>query len=265
MEYAADKPLRTLKAGQKRWNKTDPENVLTINSYFKMEIDMKKLIALCLLLCLVIAGFAETRAPGAFYTPEKLKEMSTLVFSGRVLKIETNDNYKVSFPVEAKVDKVVKGKLEEKKLSFKHKHPGRCIIIEKEFNTPRIGEEGTFYIQDQGGTLLLIGYIKNGNMPSKLLEAYNVFVKAMQSGDAGIINKHCLPHAISFTYEKRKNPGYGQDINTHFSKNGFDSAMVTVRKDAEGCFLIRTNTTALWFVETKAAGWKLYKYLGLAE
>lgn len=222
---------------------------------------MKMLIVLSLILGSVVVGFSETRAPSAFHTPEKLEEMSTLVFSGTVLKIEASDKYKVSFPVEAKVEKVVKGKLKEKELSFKHKHPGRCIIIEKEFNTPRIGEEGTFYIQDQGGTLVLIGYIKNGTMPEKLQEAYNAFVKAMQSGDAGTINQHCLPHAITFTYEKRKNPKYGQDINTHFSKNGFDSTMVTVRKDSEDCFLIRTNTTALWFVETKATGWKLYKYL----
>lgn len=88
--------------------------------------------------------------------------MSTLVFTGKVAKIETNDKYRVSFPTEAKVDKIVKGKLEEKKkeIAFKHKHPGRCIIIKKEYNTPEVGQTGTFYIQNQGGTLVLIGYIK---------------------------------------------------------------------------------------------------------
>ena len=122
---------------------------------------MKKIILASLAL-LVVLGFAraETRAPGAFRSPEKLKEMSTLVFTGTVLKIETNEKYKVSFPVEAKVDKVVKGELKEKELSFKHKNPGRCIIIEEEFNTPKVGQEGTFYIQKQGETLVLIGYIK---------------------------------------------------------------------------------------------------------
>ena len=121
---------------------------------------MKTLLSgLVVMLCLAPA-YAETRAPTAFYSPEKLKEMSTLVITGTVVRIETNEQYKVSFPTEAKVDTVVKGELEEKTLSFKHKHPGRCIIIEKEFNTPEVGQEGTFYIQKQGETLVLIGYIK---------------------------------------------------------------------------------------------------------
>ena len=56
----------------------------------QMEVAIKKLIALCLLLGVAVSSLAETRAPGAFYSPEKLKEMSTLVFSGTVLKIETD-------------------------------------------------------------------------------------------------------------------------------------------------------------------------------
>jgi len=126
----------------------------------KKESDMRKLLFGLIAILSVTSIYAETRAPSAFYSPEKLKEMSTLVFTGTVLKIETNEKHKVSFPVEAKVDKVDKGKLKEKKLSFKHKSPGRCIIIEKEFNTPKVGQKGTFYIQDQAGTLVLIGYIK---------------------------------------------------------------------------------------------------------
>ena len=121
---------------------------------------MKKLLFGLIAILSVVSIYAETRAPGAFHSPEKLKELSALVFTGTVLKIETNEKYKVSFPVEAKVDKVVKGTLEEEKLSFKHKNPGRCIIIKKEFNTPEVGQKGTFYIQKQGKALVLIGYIK---------------------------------------------------------------------------------------------------------
>jgi len=86
--------------------------------------------------------------------------MSTLVFDGTVAGIETNAEYKVSFPTKALVNKVVKGKLEAKELTFRHKYPGRCIIIEKEYNTPALGQSGTFYLEDQGGTLILIGYIR---------------------------------------------------------------------------------------------------------
>lgn len=119
---------------------------------------MKKLAGGCLLVCLVVPCFAESR--GGRYTPEQLHEMSTLVFSGTVVEIETNEKYKVNFPTRAKVADVLKGEPKEKELSFKHKHPGRCVIFEVEFNIPKVGQEGTFYLQDQGGTLVLIGYIR---------------------------------------------------------------------------------------------------------
>lgn len=135
--------------------KTARSSVLAVK-----EIDMKKILFGLIALLMVSFAHAEKRARSAFYSPEKLKEMSTLVFTGAVLNIETNEKYKVSFPVEAKVDKIVKGKMKEKKLSFKHKNPGKFIIIEKEFNTPKVGQKGAFYIQKQGETLVLIGYIK---------------------------------------------------------------------------------------------------------
>ncbi len=98
-------------------------------------------------------------------------------------------------------------------------------------------------------------------LPRELQTAYDEFVLSMKSGDSGDINGYCLPHSVNFTYELRKDPEYGQDINVPFAKNSFDGTIVSVRKDAENCFLIRTNTTALWFVETKSLGWKLYRYL----
>ncbi len=177
----------------------------------------------------------------------------------------------VTFPTSAEVARVLKGKLEQKELSFKHKHPSRCVIFEEEFNMPKVGQEGTFYLQDQGGTLVLIGYLKKAgaedspekeqDIPAELQKAYRAFVKAMRTGEAGTINRHCLPHSVSFTYEKRENPAYGNDINTHFAKTGFDGTVFLVRKDGEGCYLVRTNTTALWFIETKSMSWKLYEYL----
>jgi hypothetical protein len=121
---------------------------------------VNRFIILGILLIAALSARAESRAPESFYTPEKLKEMSTFVFEGTVVEIETNAQYKVSFPTKAAVASVLKGKLEAKELTFKHKHPGRCIILEKEYNTPQIGQAGTFYIEDQGGTLVLIGYIK---------------------------------------------------------------------------------------------------------
>ena len=118
---------------------------------------MKNLAVLCLLACFAVLCFAENR--GTAYTPEQLHKMSTLVFSGTVVRIETDERYQVSFPTRAKVADVEKGQLKEKELSFAHKHPGRSTIFEQEFNTPKVGQEGTFYLQKQGNSLVLIGYI----------------------------------------------------------------------------------------------------------
>jgi hypothetical protein len=125
--------------------------------------------AVCATLVLMIAAFsarAESRAAESFYTPAQLKEMSSLVFEGTVVEIETNAQYKVAFPAKAAVANVLKGKLETKELTFKHKDPGKFIILGKEYNAPQFGQSGTFYIEDQGGTLVLIGYIKKTEQPS---------------------------------------------------------------------------------------------------
>ena len=121
---------------------------------------MKKILLVSLVILVVGFALAETRDLGFPRSPEKLKELSVLVFTGTVLKIETNETYKVSFPVKAKVKKVLKGKTKKKELVFKHKSPGKHVIIEKEYSTPKVGQKGTFYIQDQGEILVLIGYIK---------------------------------------------------------------------------------------------------------
>lgn len=67
--------------------------------------------------------------------------------------------YRKAFPVRAKVAAVLKGKLDGKDVSFSHKHPGRSVIREAEFNKPAVAQKGTFYLKDEAGTLVLIGYI----------------------------------------------------------------------------------------------------------
>jgi len=34
-----------------------------------------------------------------------------------------------------------------------------------------------------------------------------------------------------------------------------------VRKDRDDCYLIRTDGTAIWFVQNKSGAWKVYRYL----
>lgn len=102
-------------------------------------------------------------------------------------------------------------------------------------------------------------------LPDQLKVIYDNFLITLKTNDVGAINQFCLPNSITYTYDKRKDtgfgPGYGNDINLYWIKNGFDGKIVSVRKDSENCYLIRTNSTAMWFVETKSTGWKLYKYL----
>ncbi len=108
---------------------------------------------------MVTTAFAETR--GRHFTPEQLHEQSTLVIKGAVREIRTVEEFKVSFPIRASVDTVVKGKWKEKEITFQHKHPGLNVIFEQEYNKPEKGQKGTFYLQNRNGTLVLIGYIKD--------------------------------------------------------------------------------------------------------
>ena len=120
---------------------------------------MRAFAVTCFLLCFVASALAETR--GVPYTAEQLEKLSTLVFRGTVTKIETVEKYDKTFPTSARITRVLKGRLDDKEVSFKHKHPGKCVIFEKEFNIPKVGEKGTFYVQNEGGSLVLVGYIRN--------------------------------------------------------------------------------------------------------
>lgn len=51
----------------------------------------------------------------------------------------------------------------------------------------------------------------------------------------------------------------GDDLNVPFMQEGFAPQVWVFRKDAEGCYLVRTPTTGMFWVETKA-GWKIYRY-----
>jgi hypothetical protein len=98
-------------------------------------------------------------------------------------------------------------------------------------------------------------------LPADLQKTFAAFANAMKAGDVARIQAACLPHSVAITHEPRKNPEYGQDINIPFAKETFRAHIASVRKDGEGCYLIRTDTSAIWFVETRAMGWRIYKYL----
>jgi ankyrin repeat protein len=100
-------------------------------------------------------------------------------------------------------------------------------------------------------------------LPLELTRTYDELVKAFQSGKLEAIEKFCLPGKIKFTTAPR--PGdrreYGQDVNLPFLKDGFSKEVLNFSKNADGEYLIRTGTTALWFSKTKDGEWRLSKYL----
>jgi len=110
---------------------------------------------------------------------------------------------------------------------------------------------------------LLKNYRGSEQLPDDLYQTYADFVSAMQTAEQGNIQKFCLPRSVSFTTEERpeKVREYGQDINIPFLKKGFHPLIENFRKDSEDVYLIRTGTSALFFVRTQKGGWKLYLYI----
>jgi hypothetical protein len=111
------------------------------------------------LMMLATVGFAEVR--GRPYTTEQLHEQSTWVIQGAVREIATVEEFRVSFPVRASVETVVKGRWTEREITFRHKHPGLHAIFAEEFSKPEMGQTGIFYVQSRNGASLLIGYISD--------------------------------------------------------------------------------------------------------
>ena len=109
---------------------------------------------------------------------------------------------------------------------------------------------------------LLKDYHGEVQLPDDLYDAYAAFIGAIETADFGEIQKHCLPHSVSFTTAARsqKMREYGPDINIPFLKKGFHKYILNLRKDSEDTYLIRTGSSYTWFVRTKSEGWKLYRY-----
>lgn len=96
-------------------------------------------------------------------------------------------------------------------------------------------------------------------IPKELIDVFARFVEVAKKD--GAVEKFVLPHAVGFGTRDAKNIEHGTEIDKTFLTTRFQGEARSVRKDSDDCYLIRTNTTALWFVQTKAGGWKLYRYL----
>jgi len=104
------------------------------------------------------------------------------------------------------------------------------------------------------------GYDGKEPVPEGLRQAYAGFARAARDGG---VESFCLPHAVTVSRQPRQGNSkeYGQDLNLPFLRDGFSPAVRVVRKDSEDCYLVRTDTSALWFVRTGSGAWKVYRYL----
>jgi hypothetical protein len=97
-------------------------------------------------------------------------------------------------------------------------------------------------------------------VPEKLRETYTGFVRSARGGS---VMAYLLPQAVKTSLEPRPQASreYGDDINADFLKNYFSPDIQVVRREQDDCYLLRTSTSALWFVQTQSGAWKVYRYL----
>ncbi len=103
-------------------------------------------------------------------------------------------------------------------------------------------------------------------LPKDVLSTYTNFVNSITDTPnlRSSIESFCLPQAITIsanTIRPENMKEYGQDLNLHFLTHDFSPQIFIVRKESKDKYLIRTGTTAIWFVKTSTDQWKIYKYL----
>lgn len=110
---------------------------------------------------------------------------------------------------------------------------------------------------------LLRYYDGSEKIPHQLYQVYAQLVKAIEAGSQANTNEFCLPHSVTYTAKERpkRSRGYGHNMNIPFLKKGFDKYIRNLRNEPQDCYLIRTGSTAMWFINTDKWGWKLYRYL----
>ena len=213
----------------------------------------------------------------------KLAPQSELIVVGVVTAISATDD--TSDTVAVQVVSTLKGKPDVKSFSLRLRNKGV-----RDFD-PRlaVGDQGVFFLKSvEGGRAELTywGSIavvpKGGNfsvpgkpddvpdpfreykgkepVPEGLREAYTGFARAARGGG---VAAYLLPHGVKTSREPRPKGDreYGEEINEDFLKNGFSPLVRSVRKDGDDYYLVRTDSTAIWFVQGKSGAWKVYRYL----
>lgn len=95
--------------------------------------------------------------------------------------------------------------------------------------------------------------------PKELIEAYAAFVERARKD--GEVENFCLPLAVKIIDARpEKTANRGDDISKAFLMKDFEPEVWSVRKVSDECYMLRTPTTSISFIQTKSGAWKVYRY-----
>jgi hypothetical protein len=100
-------------------------------------------------------------------------------------------------------------------------------------------------------------------VPQLLVQAYAAFVKETQE-KVPDLSPCVLPgNGVQVSHEARKNgeKNHGSDLNLPFLTSDFVANVEVARKVGEDTWLVRTSSSALWFVHTHSDKWMICHYL----
>lgn len=99
--------------------------------------------------------------------------------------------------------------------------------------------------------------------PDSLVRAYAAYAEAARAGNLDRLWTMCLPQSVTISREPRPEgeEGHGEGINLPFARKHFHEKVLTTRKENACCRLLRTGSTAIWFVQTSECGWRVYRVL----
>ena len=103
------------------------------------------------------------------------------------------------------------------------------------------------------------------DLPPGFEDAYAQFVIAAMRGDRAALEGMMLPGSVQFASKPRGGGEWfeqGYDIDLQFLRHRFSPQVYRFAKYPQGdsCYWVRTWTTGVGFVQTKAGTWKVYNY-----
>jgi hypothetical protein len=133
-----------------------------------------------------------------------------------------------------------------------------CVLLAGQIRSQKVSQANS----DADERELLKEFKGKVKPADELLKAYAGFVRTVRkTATEEALQKHCLPESVRITEEERAGkPDYGEGINLPFLKTGFRPEIRKLEKLDEDCYIIRTASSIIWFVETETIGWKIYRY-----